>query len=48
MVLPSYFLQKKMMRLTEETQGATAKASRLLQTQGATAKASRLLQEAFV
>ncbi|WP_439137619.1 type I secretion system permease/ATPase [Planktotalea sp.] len=31
MVLPSYFLQKKMMRLTEETQGATAKASRLLQ-----------------
>lgn len=31
MVLPSYFLQKKMMRITEETQGATAKASRLLQ-----------------
>lgn len=31
MVLPSYFLQKKMMRLTAETQGATAKASRLLQ-----------------
>ncbi len=31
MVLPSYFLQKKMMRLTEETQGASAKASRLLQ-----------------
>ena len=31
MVLPSFFLQKKMMRLTEETQGASAKASRLLQ-----------------
>ncbi|MGB7317514.1 MAG: type I secretion system permease/ATPase [Planktotalea sp.] len=31
MVLPSYFLQKKMMRLTQETQGASAKASRLLQ-----------------
>ncbi|MEN8892179.1 MAG: type I secretion system permease/ATPase [Planktotalea arctica] len=31
MVLPSYFMQKKMMRLTEETQGASAKASRLLQ-----------------
>ena len=31
MVLPSYFLQKKMMRLTEEMQGASAKASRLLQ-----------------
>ncbi|MEM9579403.1 MAG: ATP-binding cassette domain-containing protein [Pseudomonadota bacterium] len=31
MVLPSYFLQKKMIRLTEETQGASAKAARLLQ-----------------
>lgn len=31
MVLPSYFLQKKMIRLTEEAQGASAKASKLLQ-----------------
>ncbi len=30
MVLPSYFMQKKMIRLTEETQGASAKASRVL------------------
>ena len=30
MVLPGYFMQKKMMRLTEETQGATAKSTRLL------------------
>jgi len=31
MVLPSYFLQKKMIRITEETQGASAKAGKLLQ-----------------
>ncbi|MEL6640084.1 MAG: ATP-binding cassette domain-containing protein [Pseudomonadota bacterium] len=30
MVLPSFFLQRKMMRLTLETQGASTKASRLL------------------
>ena len=30
MVLPSFFMQKKMMRLTLETQGASTKASRLL------------------
>lgn len=30
MVLPSFFLQKKMIRLTQETQGASTKASRLL------------------
>ncbi|WP_298358583.1 ATP-binding cassette domain-containing protein [uncultured Litoreibacter sp.] len=31
MVLPGFFLQRKMTRLTEETQGASVKASRLLQ-----------------
>ena len=31
MVLPGFFLQKKMTRLTEETQGASVKANRLLQ-----------------
>ena len=31
MVLPGFFLQKKMTRLTEETQGASVRASRLLQ-----------------
>lgn len=30
MVIPGFFMQKKMMRLTEETQGASAKSSRLL------------------
>ena len=30
MVLPGYFLQKRMMRLTRETQGAGARSSRLL------------------
>ncbi|NNK16475.1 MAG: ATP-binding cassette domain-containing protein [Sulfitobacter sp.] len=30
MVIPGFFLQKKMIRLTQETQGASAKASRLL------------------
>jgi ATP-binding cassette subfamily C protein LapB len=30
MVLPGFFLQRKMIRLTQETQGAGAKASRLL------------------
>ncbi len=30
MVLPGFFLQKKMLRLTVETQGASAKSSRLL------------------
>lgn len=30
MVLPGFFLQKKMIRLTKETQGASAKASRVL------------------
>ena len=30
MVLPSFFMQRKMMRLTLETQGASTKASRLL------------------
>jgi ATP-binding cassette subfamily C protein LapB len=30
MVVPGFFMQKKMMRLTEETQGASAKSSRLL------------------
>ena len=30
MVLPGFFLQKKMIRLTKETQGASAKASRML------------------
>ncbi|MEW9921524.1 ATP-binding cassette domain-containing protein [Marimonas sp. MJW-29] len=30
MVIPGLFLQKKMIRLTQETQGASAKASRLL------------------
>jgi len=30
MVLPGFFLQKKMIRLTQETQGASAKSSRLL------------------
>ncbi|WP_107846238.1 ATP-binding cassette domain-containing protein [Litoreibacter ponti] len=30
MVLPGFFLQKRMMRLTEETQGASIKANRLL------------------
>jgi ATP-binding cassette subfamily C protein LapB len=30
MVLPGYFMQKKMMRLTQETQGASARSSRLL------------------
>ncbi len=30
MVVPGYFMQKRMMRLTRETQGASAKASRLL------------------
>lgn len=30
MVLPSFFMQKKMMKLTMETQGASTKASRLL------------------
>ncbi len=31
MVLPGFFMQKKMIRLTQETQGASAKSSRLLQ-----------------
>ena len=31
MVLPGFFLQKKMTRLTEETQGASVKANRMLQ-----------------
>lgn len=31
MVLPSFFMQKKMMRLTEEMQGASSKTNRLLQ-----------------
>jgi ATP-binding cassette subfamily C protein LapB len=31
MVLPSFFMQKKMIRLTQEMQGASAKQSRLLQ-----------------
>lgn len=31
MVLPGFFMQKKMMRLTEEMQGASAKTNRLLQ-----------------
>lgn len=30
MVLPSFFMQRKMIRLTQETQGASTKASRLL------------------
>lgn len=30
MVIPSFFLQKRMMRLTRETQGASSKAGRLL------------------
>lgn len=30
MVVPGYFMQKRMMRLTQETQGASAKATRLL------------------
>ncbi|MEP5730665.1 MAG: ATP-binding cassette domain-containing protein [Sulfitobacter sp.] len=30
MVVPGFFLQRKMIRLTQETQGASAKASRLL------------------
>lgn len=30
MVIPGYFMQKRMMRLTQETQGASARASRLL------------------
>ncbi|MFD1507822.1 ATP-binding cassette domain-containing protein [Lacimonas salitolerans] len=30
MVVPGFFLQKRMMRLTQETQGASAKAGRLL------------------
>lgn len=30
MVIPGFLMQKKMMRLTEETQGASAKSSRLL------------------
>ncbi|WP_368184272.1 ATP-binding cassette domain-containing protein [Aestuariibius sp. HNIBRBA575] len=30
MVLPSFFLQKKMIKLTQETQGASAKSNRLL------------------
>ncbi|MFO7770790.1 MAG: ATP-binding cassette domain-containing protein, partial [Roseovarius gahaiensis] len=30
MVLPGFFLQKKMIRLTQETQGASSKSSRLL------------------
>ncbi|SFJ86705.1 ATP-binding cassette domain-containing protein [Celeribacter neptunius] len=30
MIVPGYFMQKRMMRLTQETQGASAKASRLL------------------
>jgi len=30
MVVPGFFLQKRMIRLTQETQGATAKSSRLL------------------
>ncbi|MEM6303341.1 MAG: ATP-binding cassette domain-containing protein [Pseudomonadota bacterium] len=30
MVLPGFFLQRRMIRLTQETQGATAKSSRLL------------------
>ena len=30
MVVPGYFLQKRMMRLTQETQGAAAKSTRLL------------------
>lgn len=30
MVLPGFFLQKRMMRLTQETQGASTKASRML------------------
>jgi ATP-binding cassette subfamily C protein LapB len=30
MVVPGFFLQKRMMRLTEETQGASAKSGRLL------------------
>ena len=30
MVVPGFFMQKKMMQLTEETQGASAKSSRLL------------------
>jgi ATP-binding cassette subfamily C protein LapB len=31
MVIPGFFLQKRMIRLTEETQGASARASRVLQ-----------------
>ena len=30
MVVPGFFMQKKMMQLTAETQGASAKSSRLL------------------
>ncbi|KIN71577.1 ATP-binding cassette domain-containing protein [Sulfitobacter guttiformis] len=30
MVIPGFFMQKRMIRLTQETQGATAKSSRLL------------------
>ncbi|MEQ6247282.1 ATP-binding cassette domain-containing protein [Sulfitobacter sp. HNIBRBA3233] len=31
MVVPGFFMQRRMIRLTQETQGATAKSSRLLQ-----------------
>lgn len=31
MVIPGFFLQKRMIRLTQETQGASAKSSRILQ-----------------
>ncbi len=55
MVVPGFLLQKRMMRLTEETQGATAKSTRLLheviferdtvKTQRAEDRVMRLWQE---
>lgn len=55
MVVPGFFMQKKMMRLTQETQGASAKSSRLLheaiferdtvKTQRAEERVMRLWQE---
>ena len=55
MVVPGFFMQKKMLRLTQETQGASAKSSRLLheaiferdtvKTQRAEDRVMRLWQE---
>ncbi len=55
MVIPGFFLQKRMLRLTQETQGASAKSSRLLheaiferdtvKTQRAEDRVMRLWQE---